>query len=311
MQVQSSAATLALGNVDFDSIPGENANRGAIQSRKRHAANAADKQRHASTLRTFGGIHAAKIGKREVALHTRRESIQVGDSQELQQSATARQALQARALVEAHQPRIPRQAAERRQDLPVEVRSHLALQPATLVVLLDLRACALQQASVGYARGTSRLAIHAAQAAVNMGDEGIPQRQPTLVNQHHLIDAPARRIHLRPQCAVRRALVQAQSAVDTLRVQVPRGFLARGEVGDRLFRHWSCDCQKRNLPRFRMSLGSSAIFTARMLSRSVGIGPQALMWCRVSEGQWSTAMLTFDVYASTSGSAARIAATCC
>ena len=48
---------------------------------------------------------------------------------------------------------------------------------------------------------------------------------------------------------------------------------------------WSSDGQKRNLPRFRMSLGSSAIFTARMLSMSVGIGPQALMWCRASAGQ--------------------------
>src|ERR1019366_5417086 len=83
-----------------------------------------------------------------------------------------------------------------------------------------------------------------------------------------------------------------QSAMDALRVQVPRRFIAGGEVGDRLFRHWSRDRQKRNLPRFRMSLGSSAILTARMLYRSVGIGPQALMWWRVSEGQRSTAMLT-------------------
>src|ERR1035437_11131241 len=184
MQVQCSATTLTAWNVDFDAIPGENANRGAIQFRKRYTADAADEQRNASPLRTFGGIHAAKIGKREVALDTWRKRIQFGYPQNFQQSAAARQALQARALIEAHQSRMPRKPAEGRQHLPVEVRTHCALQPATLVVLFDLRARAFQQASVGYARGTSRLAIHAAEAAVNMGDEGIPQRQPTLVNQH-------------------------------------------------------------------------------------------------------------------------------
>ena len=63
-----------------------------------------------------------------------------------------------------------------------------------------------------------------------------PSASRALVNLHHLINAPARRIHLRSQRAVGRALVQTQSAVNALRVQVPRGFLARGEIGDRLFR---------------------------------------------------------------------------
>ncbi len=152
-----------------------------------------------------------------------------------------------------------------------------------MVVLHDLRARTLQQASVRYSRGASGLTIQAAEAAVNVGDERFAQRQPSLVHLHHLIDAAPRRIHLRAQSAIGRTLVEAQPAVNTLGVKVPRRLLSRQEVGDWLFRNWRCCAQKRNLPRFRMSCGSSASFTARMLSKSVRIGPHAGTWWRASD----------------------------
>src|SRR5271157_1768742 len=170
--------------------------------------------------------------------------------------------------------------------------ANYALQPRRPVVLDDLRACALQQASVGHTRWTSRLAIQAAEAAINMGDERLAQREPALVHLHHLVNAAAGRIHLRAQHSIGRALVQAQPAVDTLGVQVPRRLLTRGEIRYWLFRNWSSRGQNRNLPRFRMSLGSSASFTARMLPRPAGSGPHAVTWSRASVGQWRTAMLT-------------------
>ncbi len=55
------------------------------------------------------------------------------------------------------------------------------------------------------------------------------------------------------------------------------GFSPDEKLDDRLSRDWSGDGQNRNLPRFRTSLGSSAILTTRILSKSVGMGPQALM----------------------------------
>ncbi len=160
-------------------------------------------------------------------------------------------------------------------------------------MLHNLRARALQQAAVRHTRWTSSLAIQAAEAAVNVGDERLAQRQTALVHLHHLVDAAARRIHLRAQRAIGRTLVEAQSAVDTLGVQVPRRLFTGQEVRDWLFRNWSCRTQKRNLPRFKTSFRSSACFTARMLSKSVGVASHSVICPRASSGQCNTAMLAW------------------
>src|SRR5208283_2525120 len=240
MQVQCAAATLTAWDMDLDAVLREHANRGAIQFCKRHTADAADEERHAPAASTFGGIDFAKLAEREIALDARRESVKLGHTHELEQSSPAGHALQARALIEAHQLRMSRKLAERRQHLAVEVRADLALQPRTPVVLDDLRTRALQQASVRHARWASGLAIQAAETAVNMGDERFGQCEPAFVHLHHLVNAPARRIHLRAQRAIGRTLVQAQPAVHTLGVQVPGRLLARGEIRYWLFRNWSC-----------------------------------------------------------------------
>jgi hypothetical protein len=60
-----------------------------------------------------------------------------------------------------------------------------------------------------------------------------------------------------------------------LGVQVPTGLLAGREVGSMMLGRWNLEAQKRNLPRFRMSLPSSAGLTAFILSKSVGVFAQA------------------------------------
>src|SRR5271157_3349374 len=184
-----------------------------------------------------------------------------------------------------------RQRTERRQYLSVKMRANGALQPRPVIMLDDLRTGAFQQASIRHARRTSGLAVHAAETTVNMGDERVAQRQPALVHLHHLVDAATRGIHLRTQRAIGWTLVQTKPAVDALGVQVPRGLLSGLEVRGWLFRNWSYSAQNRNLPRFKTSRGSSVIFTFRMLSRSVGIGPHAVTWWRAFGGQWRTAIL--------------------
>ena len=155
------------------------------------------------------------------------------------------------------------------------MRANFPLQPGPLIVLLDLRARFLQQMSVLHAGGTRGLAIQAAETAVNVGNERIGQRQPALVNLQHLVDAAARRIHLRAQRAIGGAIVQTQAAVHALGIQVPTGLLAGREVGNRILDDGSGKAQKRNLPRFKMSFGSIARLIARMLSKWVGVFSQA------------------------------------
>src|SRR5664279_1500977 len=86
-------------------------------------------------------------------------------------------------------------------------------QPRPLIVLGNLRPRLLQQTSVGHARRTRGLAVQAPEAAIDVADKRITQCQPAFVHLHDLVDAAARRIHLRAQHAVRRTLVEAQPAV--------------------------------------------------------------------------------------------------
>src|SRR5208283_6188850 len=152
MQVQCAATTLTAWDMDLDSVFGKHANRGAIQIRKRHTADAANEERHSPAASAFGGINFAKLAEREIALDAWREGVKLGNTQEFEQSSPARQALQPRALIEAHELRMSRKLAERRQHRAVEVRADFALQPRTPVVRDDLRTRALQQASVRHAR---------------------------------------------------------------------------------------------------------------------------------------------------------------
>ena len=92
--------------MDFDAILSENTNGSAVQVRERHAADAANEEGHAAPNGPLSGIDPAEVGEREVAVDPWGERIQLGDPKSLQQSAPACQALQSRALIEAHQPRL-------------------------------------------------------------------------------------------------------------------------------------------------------------------------------------------------------------
>src|SRR5271166_2417243 len=154
-----------------------------------------------------------------------------------------------------------------------------ALQPGARVVLLDLRARTLQQVTILDTGRTGGLAIQAAKTAVNVFDKRFAQAEPAFIDLQHLVNASPRRVHFRAKGAVGGAIIQAQPAVNALGVQVPCGLFAGREIRNRFFQYWRREAQSRNLPRFKMSFGSSARFTARMLSMWVGVRTPPISFC--------------------------------
>ncbi len=91
------------------------------------------------------------------------------------------------------------------------------------VILLDLRARRFHQLAVLDARGAGRLAGAAIQALIDMFYEGIAQRQAALIDQHDLANTSARRIGFQAPEFVGGAVIQAQAAMNAVRVVFVRG----------------------------------------------------------------------------------------
>ena len=153
-----------------------------------------------------------------------------------------------------------------------------------LVILFDLRARRLHQLAVLDARGARRLARAAIQALIDMLDEGVAERQTALVHQHDLADSPARRIGFEAPEFVGRAVIQAQAAMNAVRVVVIRWNVRAGKSAARfwagsllhdcgLFRSWH-HIPPAKRPGARTFCGSKEFFTRRINSKSGRGGPQ-------------------------------------
>src|SRR5207249_9766688 len=95
-----------------------------------------------------------------------------------------------------------------------------------LVIFLDLPARRFDQAAVLDSGRARRLAGAAVETQVDVPDKTLAQRQPPALHLDHLVDPAARRVHLHAQLAIGGATVQAQAAVDTLRIELPARRLA-------------------------------------------------------------------------------------
>ena len=107
-----------------------------------------------------------------------------------------------------------------------------------------------------------------------MRDKRISNREIALVDFQDLVNAPARRVGFQSQDTIGGTLLQAKTAVNTAGIEIPRGTIAGSEVrlsfcARRLYR----GLQNRNLPRLSICFASSACFTARIATRSVGVVP--------------------------------------
>src|SRR5882724_5841501 len=130
-------------------------------------------------------------------------------------------------LIEPKQSRPTREQRIVAQHFCENILPHHALQPGSWRFGLDQRARAFYDAAILDAARTRRLTGAAIEAAVDVGDERLGNRQLPLVHLSNLVDAPARRIHLRSQHAIGGARVQTQPAMDAGRVKVPARTVCR------------------------------------------------------------------------------------
>src|SRR5690349_4623702 len=290
MGLQGAATALPRGHEDVNAVAVQHADGSAIQFGGCDAGDATGQKEDPAAALAPARIERADLAKEEVVFHPGRESLNFRQPQHLQNTGHAGQRLQSRALVKAQQLRPAREARELVQDLEIKIVAQLARQPGTAVIALDLGARFLEDASVGNTGRAGRLAGAAAETAVHVRDERVSDGQATRVNEQNLVNPATRRVGFAAEQPVGRALLQAKTAMNAARIQVPGGGVRRGETCRRCtsLRFRREGAQTTNLPQFRMSLGSMARLITRMHSRSVGLVPQTLMWRFTSTGQRST-----------------------
>src|SRR5207302_818720 len=82
------------------------------------------------------------------------------------------------------------------------------------IMLLDMVAGVFQQFAIGHSAGTGRFAGAAAEAEIDVPHGGVAQREPTVLNGAHEVDAAAGRIVLVAGLQISRAGGQTEPAVD-------------------------------------------------------------------------------------------------
>src|SRR5437764_10527036 len=102
-------------------------------------------------------------------------------------------------LVEAQQTSNHCETPRTADNVAVENVPDAADEPGPLVMLFDLSAGALHDASVLHAGGAGGFAGAAVEAAVDVGHERIADRESACIDLQHLVDASPRRIHLHAQ----------------------------------------------------------------------------------------------------------------
>ena len=200
-----------------------------------HPANSATRARRGPTA---GYVRPSFEKKNLRSIGGRSFSLSASPSKR-QNSGRADERLQSGALVKVKK-RAPVRAMRlgiREQAAKNEIARH-AREKWPLVVLLDLRARRFHQLAVFHAGGARRLARAAIQALIDVLDEGIAQRQSALVDQNNLANSSARRIGFQAPQFVGGAMIQAQAAVNAVRVVFVRGNVRAGKSALRFERQF-------------------------------------------------------------------------
>src|ERR1700722_282203 len=104
--------------------------------------------------------------------------------------------------------------------------------------MFDLRARRFHQLAVLDARGASRLAGAAIQTLIDVFHERVAERQAALIHQHDLANSPARGIGFEAPEFVGRAMIQAQAAMNAVRVVFICGNIRAGKSASRRRAGW-------------------------------------------------------------------------
>src|SRR4051812_22720408 len=101
--MERAATGLIIGDDNFDTVVGEDADGGAIEFSEGDAGYASGEKRYATATLANGGISGADLAEEEVAFDLRREGVEFGDSEKIDDAEFAAERLQAGLLVETNQ----------------------------------------------------------------------------------------------------------------------------------------------------------------------------------------------------------------
>ena len=229
MNVQCAATSLIAWNDNLATVKRQHSNRRVVQPRKRKVGNATGKKSHAIPALADRRNHGSKAFGKERLLHARSEPRHARKFCAERPYAGASKCFKPRSLI--HAKYLPGEL----QPLPVgkQVQEHLSqscFKPWAVIVSINLTSRRFNQSAVLDARGTCGLAGAAIQAQVNVLHKTFAKRKTAALDLNHLVNSPARRIHFYAQFAVRRTTVQAQAAMNALRIIIPTRSFARTEA---------------------------------------------------------------------------------
>jgi hypothetical protein len=120
-----------------------------------------------------------------------------------------------------------------RQQAAIDEISQDARSERTFVLLFDLSACELENFAVFDAGRAHAFAVAAIQTAIDVGDEGITDLQPALIDQGHLAYASAWRIRFAAPQAISGAIVGTKAAMNAARVVFVFRFIGGRKAAER------------------------------------------------------------------------------
>src|SRR6185503_15978724 len=157
----------------------------------------------------------------------------------------------------------------------------------TVVVTLDLCARTLDERPILHARRARGYTRHAAEARIEVADEGRRHRSAPLEARLHQVDAAARRVHLLVPQHVSRTRRQAEAAMHARVDECHRGLIRaaeRRDPGSRIrdpagLLGSRFDTHTGPRPALRMPWGSSACFTDAPSEPASPSGPHTSRCC--------------------------------
>ena len=215
---QRPAARLSSRHHDLAAIGLQYPNRGAVQIAERDLRDAAREESHPRPPQALCRERLAQLAKEKIGVNARQQPFLILQTEQTQNSSCARDARQARTLVELQHAGGQRNPAWVGQKLTIDEIARHARREWPLVFLLDLGPRELQDFSVLHAGRANRLAVAAIQTAIDMGNESLTDFEAPLIDQRHLPDAPARRVRFLTPQTIRWTMVGTQPAMHAARV---------------------------------------------------------------------------------------------
>ncbi len=225
MNGQRSAAELASGDDDLAAVGLEDANRRIVQFGETDLRDAAGKKCYSGAANTLGGKRFSETREKELVACAGHQTIGIGNAEQAKHAASSRQTLQAGALVEAGEAARNGDTRRIREKFAINEIAREPREKRAAVIFRDLAARGFDQLAVFDSRRTRALAGAAIEASVHVVHERVTERETPLIHKLHLANATARRIGFEAPQAIRRAMVQAEAAVDAAGVVVVTGLV--------------------------------------------------------------------------------------